>query len=265
VDLGGWLVPSAPINPQGLSGQVTVAVDRSGTSTHNNVYMLTSLRPYGASNGTDVMFARSTDGGATFSPPRRINDDAIDQNKWHWFGTMAVAPNGRIDVIWLDTRNAPNHTDSQLFYSYSTDGGNSWSLNVPVSDAFNPFYGYPQQQKMGDYMTIVSDNEGGHVAYCATLNGEQDVFYVRVTPAAAAAALPPFAVRSTTRDANGTARVTFPSRTGKTYRCDYSDETPGGPWAELQTNIAGTGRDIELTDAAAATKPKRFYRVVMLP
>ena len=264
VDLGGWLAPSSPINPQGLSGQVSLAVDRSGTSTHHNVYMLASLEPYGATNGTDVMFARSTDGGQTFSSPRRINDDAIDPNKWHWFGTLAVAPNGRIDVVWLDTRNAANHTDSQLFYSYSTDGGNSWSLNVPVSDLFDPFLGYPNQAKMGDYMTMVSDNEGGHVAYCATLNGEQDVYYVRVTPAAATASLPAFAVRSVARDANG-ATITFPSRTGKRYRCEYSDATPVGPWVELQTNIPGNGRDLDILDPAAVNRPKRFYRVVMLP
>ena len=22
----------------------------------------------------------------------------VNQNKWHWFGTLSVAPNGRIDV-----------------------------------------------------------------------------------------------------------------------------------------------------------------------
>ena len=79
------------------------------------------------------MFARSTDGGLTFSAPQRINDDPMNQNKWHWFGTLAVAPNGRIDSVWLDTRNAANNTDSQLFYSYSTDGGVTWSPNVAVS------------------------------------------------------------------------------------------------------------------------------------
>ena len=56
----------------------------------------------------------------TFSAPKRVNDDPINHNKWHWFGTFAVAPNGRIDCVWLDTRNAANNTDSQLFYSYST-------------------------------------------------------------------------------------------------------------------------------------------------
>ena len=72
--------------------------------------------------------------------------------------------------MWYDTRNAANNTDSQLFYSYSTDAGVTWSANVAVSNAFNPFEGYPNQNKIGDYITIVSDAMGGNVAYSATFN-----------------------------------------------------------------------------------------------
>src|SRR5206468_238260 len=180
VNMGGSL-GSGGINPAGLDGQCFLAIDRSGTATNNNIYMLASVVPPGRST-TDVMFVRSTDGGLTFSAPRRINDDPVNPSKWHWFGTLSVAPNGRIDSVWLDTRNAANNTDSQLFYSYSVDGGITWSANVAVSNSFNPFIGYPNQNKMGDYMTIVSDNTGGNVAYCATFNLEEDIYYVRVAP-----------------------------------------------------------------------------------
>jgi len=187
VNMGGSTVFGGTVNPGGLAGQMFLAVDRSGGPTNNNVYMVSSVSPSGG--GTDVMFARSTDGGATFSAPHRINDDPVNPNKWHWFGTLAVAPNGRIDSVWLDTRNAANNTDSQLFYSFSTDGGVTWSPNIPVSQSFNPFEGYPQQNKIGDYITIVSDNTGGDVAYSATFNfnpstgqHEQDVYFVRVSP-----------------------------------------------------------------------------------
>jgi hypothetical protein len=135
------------------------------------------------------MFARSTNGGQSFSAPQRINDDPVNSSKWHWFGTLSVAPNGRIDVVWYDTRNAANNTDSQLFYSYSTDGGVTWSPNLAVSNSFNPLEGWPNQNKIGDYITIVSDHTGGNVAYAATFNfdrnrgqHEQDVYFVRVSP-----------------------------------------------------------------------------------
>ena len=187
VNLGGVRV-GGNVNPGGLTAQIFLAVDRSGGPTNNNVYMLCSVQPPTYSNGTDVMIARSTDGGASFGTPVRINDDATT-NKWHWFGTFAVAPNGRLDAVWYDTRNAPDNLQSQLFYSYSTDAGATWSPNVPVSASFNPTEGWPQQSKIGDYITIVSDNTGGNVAYSATFNfnpnlgqHEQDVYYVRVFP-----------------------------------------------------------------------------------
>jgi len=182
-DLGG-----GGINPDGLTGQCFLAVDRSGGPTNNNIYMLASVVPPGR-NTTDVMFVRSTDGGLTFSAPVKVNDDPVNPNKWHWFGTFAVAPNGRLDAVWHDTRNAANNTDSQLFYSWSTDGGVTWAPNVAVSNPFNPFEGYPNQNKIGDYITIVSDETGANVAYAATFNfnpnrnqHEEDVYYVRVFP-----------------------------------------------------------------------------------
>ncbi len=182
VNLGGFIDFSDSINPEGLAGQLFVAVDRSGTSTNNNIYIEGTVQPTGFSTGTDIMFSRSTNGGVTFSAPKRINDDPVNHSKWRWMGTIAVAPNGRIDCVWLDTRNAANNTDSQLFYSYSVDGGVTWKQNIQVSNSFNPFLGYPQQNKMGDYMTMVSDNTGGDVAYAATFNGEEDVYFVRVMP-----------------------------------------------------------------------------------
>jgi hypothetical protein len=213
VDLGGVRV-SGNINPEGLTGQIFLAVDRSGGPTNNNVYMLCSVRPPSYTNGTDVMFARSTDGGASFGAPVRINDDATT-NKWHWFGTFSVAPNGRLDAVWLDTRNAPDNIQSQLFYSYSTDAGSTWSPNVQVSGLFNPTEGWPQQDKIGDYITIVSDNTGGNVAYSATFNfnptrgqHEQDVYYVRVFPGGAGATPTPTPTGSPTATPTATATAT---------------------------------------------------------
>src|SRR5207245_9866321 len=103
-----------------------------------------------------------------FRAPVPMNDDN-SPSKWQRFGTFSVAPTGRLDSVWYDNRNA-NNLASQLFYSYSTDAGVTWSTNVPVSNAFNPQEGCPNQNKIGDYITIVSDDTGGNVAYAATFN-----------------------------------------------------------------------------------------------
>src|SRR5438309_533305 len=93
VNMGGVLGGFGGINPGGLWGQLFLAIDRSGGATNNNIYMLASVVPSGRST-TDVMFVRSTDDGGTFSAPVKVNDDPVNPNKWHWFGTFSVAPNG---------------------------------------------------------------------------------------------------------------------------------------------------------------------------
>jgi len=176
-----------------------------------------------------VMFVRSTDGGQTFSAPHRVNDDPINHNKWHWFGTLSVAPNGRIDSVWLDTRNAANNTDSQLFYSYSVDGGVTWQPNVAVSTSFNPFEGYPIQNKIGDYITIVSDNTGGNVAYAATFNfnpntgqHEEDVYHVRIP---ATGPVPQSAVSRKTHGSAGTFDIPLPLSGNAGIECRRGSNT----------------------------------------
>jgi hypothetical protein len=237
VNLGGSLLFGAAINPGGLAGQIFLAVDRSGTATNNNIYMIATVQQFSASDGSDVMFARSTDGGVTFSTPQRITDDPVNQSKWHWFGTLAVAPNGRIDSVWHDSRNAANNIDSQLFYSWSTDGGVSWAPNVPVSNSFNPHEGWPVQQKIGDYITIVSDNTGGDVAYSATFNfnpntgqHEQDVYYVRVSPTGVPTPTPtptPTVTPTATPSATPTPTVTpRPTPTPRTIPTPRARPTP---------------------------------------
>ena len=167
-------------NPGGLLGQTNIAIDTSGGIYNGNIYLLCSVERNSNPDPLDVMFARSTDGGVTFSSPIKINDDA-GTSAYQWFGTMSVAPNGRIDVIWLDTRDNPGTVLSALYYSNSSDGGLTWSQNERLSDYFDPHVGWPQQNKMGDYFDMVSDINGANLAWAATFNGEQDVYYSFIT------------------------------------------------------------------------------------
>jgi hypothetical protein len=176
VDLGGQFLPYIGPNPGGLLGQVWVAVDHSDGPDHGSVYLLSTLRT--KSDSADVMFARSTDGGKNWGEPTRINDDG--SNHWNWFGTLSVAPNGRIDAAWLDSRDTPNSTLSALYFSYSKDGGITWAENIKLSEPFDPHAGYPNQEKLGDYFHMLSDAEGAHLAWAGTFNGEQDVYYSRI-------------------------------------------------------------------------------------
>ncbi len=177
--LSGW----TNINPSGLLGQAWIDVDKSDGPGRGYVYVMATVERISFYDPGDVMFARSTDGGLTWDDPIRINDDLSFTNT-QWMGTMSVAPDGRIDVVWLDTRNAPlGHSDnSALYYSFSVDHGETWSPNKRISEVFNPHLGYPNQEKMGDYFDMVSDENGAHLAWANTLNGEEDVCYTHITP-----------------------------------------------------------------------------------
>jgi hypothetical protein len=179
IDMGGNLRIGTGPNPAGLLGQVNIAVDHSGGPTHGNVYVLCSVDPPGT-DPMDVNLIRSTDDGETFSSPVRVNDDPAGPGNWQWFGEMSVAPNGRIDVIWNDTRGSGTENICQLYYSFSTDGGETWSVNVPLSGSFDSHVGWPNQNKLGDYYDIISDKVGAYLAWAATFNFEQDVYFLRI-------------------------------------------------------------------------------------
>lgn len=185
VDLDGVRALSSGPNPGGLLGQAVIVADHSNGPTRGHLYVLSSVQRTSVSDPLDVMFSRSTDRGNTWSAPARINDDSVGNGAYQWFGTISVAPNGRIDAVWNDTRNdatPSTPTFSELRYSWSLDGGTTWAASEVVTPAFNHFLGYPQQNKLGDYYDMESDNAGADLAFAATFNGEQDVYYVRLTP-----------------------------------------------------------------------------------
>jgi hypothetical protein len=198
VDLGGnvmWLFTPAGPNPLGADGDVQIATDQSMGSMRGNIYMMAYTQQYGwqePNDPLDVNFVRSEDGGDTWSAPIRINDDFPSRHAFQWFPMMGVAPNSRIDAVWYDTRNGsvtPPYNLSQLFYAYSWDGGQTWSENKAVTPLFNSHLPshvvngeVRQADKLGDYTHLVSDVNGAHIAYVATFNGEQDVYYLNVFP-----------------------------------------------------------------------------------
>ncbi len=212
VDLDGWLVGFGGYdcpNPSGLLGQTIIDVDRSGGPNHGNVYLLASVERMSNNDPLDVMFSKSTDGGLTWSSPYRVNDDA-GNNAYQWFGTLSVAPNGRIDVVWLDTRDNPGSVNSKLYYTYSLDAGETWSENIALSDSFDPHLGWPDQDKMGDYFDMFSDETGAHLAWAATFNGEQDVYYGHIDFSTVGINTP---------------QITKPARLSQNYPNPFNDNT----------------------------------------
>lgn len=130
---------AGPVTATGTSGGggfPHLAVDPG----NGNVYLVYQSARDGA---LDITFQRSTDGGATWSPPSRVNDDRTAAKVQHVTPHISLAPNGRIDVVWMDRRTdsgSPATTTPKpagvgdVWYSSSSDGGQSFSPNRRITD-----------------------------------------------------------------------------------------------------------------------------------
>ena len=177
VDLGGYVSFGGP-NPEGLLGQPWITVDRSNGPRSGWLYALASVHT--PTDAADVMFVRSTDGGQTWSAPVRVNDDTPGNRAFQWFGTMSVAPNGRIDAIWNDTRGS---TDSTRVRSTTRTRPTVERLGRTTSRparSGTARWAGRSRQKIGDYYHMISQDDGADLAWAATFNGEQDVYYLRI-------------------------------------------------------------------------------------
>jgi hypothetical protein len=79
-----------------------------------------------ASGSGQIMFARSVDGGQTFTEPVLVSTGQSKATEAH----VAIDSLGRIYVSWIGW----NNEDLQAFLSRSTDGGRSFSVPINVSN-----------------------------------------------------------------------------------------------------------------------------------
>ncbi len=136
---------------------------------------------YAQSNGIDILMSRSTDDGATWSAPVRLNDDPPGVVRDQWFPALTAAPDGRLTALWLDRRDDPAN---RLYHAYartSTDGGLTWSPGVRVSSApSDPNQNIPQgADGIGDYIGLSAGSGVVWGAWVDVRNGDQDIYAAR--------------------------------------------------------------------------------------
>lgn len=102
---------------------------------NGNVYVVLSSDPSGA-DGADVFITRSTDGGAIWSTPLKLNDDSTTADQF--FPFVTVAPNGTVLAMWYDRRNDPTNTEFDVYMAASTNGGTTFGPNVRVTSQSSP-------------------------------------------------------------------------------------------------------------------------------
>lgn len=80
----------------------------------------------GRHTNAGVFFARSTDGGQSWSPAIRIND----QYKRAFNPSLSVDPQGHLYVAWQGRRDA----NTDIYMAYSPDGGQTWNKRIRMAN-----------------------------------------------------------------------------------------------------------------------------------
>ncbi|MGH8571653.1 MAG: hypothetical protein ACREX8_03630, partial [Gammaproteobacteria bacterium] len=104
-------------------------------------------------NALQVYFQRSSDGGLTWTAPKRISEaTSFPGARTHQtrHANISVSPNGRINVVWQDRRHwymgagerncahshvyCPDIRLGDTYYSYSTDNGDNFVKPIRIND-----------------------------------------------------------------------------------------------------------------------------------
>lgn len=83
----------------------------------------------------DVYFARSIDAGSTFEPNILVNDTVGIVDNPQWNPSLWVSSSGHIYVVWMDFRSGANY---QVYFDKSVDGGVGFGQDAIVSDSAAP-------------------------------------------------------------------------------------------------------------------------------
>jgi hypothetical protein len=158
-----------------------------------------------ARNGDeDVFLRRSADGGATWSPAVRVNDNPKGDGTSQYLPQVNVAPDGRVDVLFFDRRRDPAHNilmDATLVTS--SDGGRSFQNTRLSSQSFDSRVGSSAGPQLpidfGSRLALASTNGRSLAAWTDTrlgsaASGRQDIFAATYRVSGAAGAITHVAV-----------------------------------------------------------------------
>lgn len=162
-----------------------LAVDRSTGPNSGNVYIawhdgsnlivpdpLAGTGPGPGCTGgptycfADILFSRSTDGGATWSPSARVNNNPIAQPTDQFMPAMDVDPKGRIYIFYYDRRLDSRNFLIGASLARSKNGGTTWRNRRIINrrKTFAPVTGWEDifvtNLYMGDYIAATADSTG---------------------------------------------------------------------------------------------------------
>lgn len=137
-DNGKHFSEEVTVNPQ-PEAILAEGQNRPKIAVRNGVIVVTWVQALPKVFSGNIRFARSVDGGKTFSAPVTVNDDHEETS--HGFSTLTLDDRGHVTVVWFDGRerdaavkSGQEYTGSTVYYAVSEDGGASFSANRKLAD-----------------------------------------------------------------------------------------------------------------------------------
>ena len=186
-----YLIPAQP--SRGVGAYLSIDVDRSGGANNGRIYlsiMDQADRDADALTGhanTDIFLLSSSDGGVTWTPPNRVNDDGTTASQFlPWM--QVDQTNGLVSLSWYDARNdVANNQSVEYFMTTSIDGGATFVPNVRVASAPSDQSGsgpsVDRGNQYGDYTGLAVYNNIAHPVWADSRTGNDrlDVYTAAVT------------------------------------------------------------------------------------
>ena len=146
----GWNFPVSGLFR--CNGLATTLCDISNSKHKGNIYVVFSDKRNGIQNA-DVFLLRSRDGGNSWDPPVRINNDTTQFEQFLPAATIDQTT-GIIYCVFYDRRNTNGGTLTDMYLARSVDGGSSFTNYRLTKNPFTSNAGI----FFGDYIGIAAQN-----------------------------------------------------------------------------------------------------------
>jgi hypothetical protein len=137
-----------------------------GTDSQGRIFISYCSAPTaGSTRNYDPVVQVSTDEGATWSVQRSANMAVVGDTADQYLPWLWVDPTDVVHVFWCDMRNY-NNLNGDVYYSYSTDHGVTFSPTEMINDVTPCLYGSVAANYQGDYNMICADMGRVYVEWC---------------------------------------------------------------------------------------------------
>jgi hypothetical protein len=206
----------------------------------------------------DVVLVRSSDGGASWSPKVRVNDDPPRFD--NAFPRAVVDGEGRVHVAWYDRRDDPEcEQAAETYWTFSDDGGRSFRPSQRLSRLPSLWSGSP----VGDHLGLAASADKIYAVW-TQVTGGADIYGTVIFDLPTSIAVPRFLaepgaegvrLRWTVADA----------REISGFRVERAAARSAGfsPLDALPIPVRGTG-EYEAWDGAAEPGARYRYRLAVV-